>query len=103
MKPQIPSDDTKLQQILNDTMTESCLYNNCRWGINCIPCALDRIKEWNNIQISLVISEYKTEISELIRKGELLCCQNGTILMENHDLKVRINELETQLKGAKNK
>lgn len=29
----------------------------------------------------------KAEVAELTRKGQLLCCQNGNILMENHELR----------------
>ena len=44
-------------------------------------------------------SQKDAEIAELTRKGELLCCQNGSILIENHDLRAKIKKLEFLLIG----
>jgi regulator of replication initiation timing len=49
-------------------------------------------------QVDLEVKQ--TLLDESIRKGLQLCEQNGTLLMEAHELKERIGNLETALKCA---
>lgn len=44
--------------------------------------------------------ELKKRMQELTEKGESLCHQNGNLLIENHDLKKRVQELEAEVSKA---
>ncbi len=74
--------DEALRELMPVVGDEKCL-NWARWGAT---------KQFE--KDSLTASLKDAEIAELTRKGELLCCQNGSILVENHDLKAKIKELE---------
>lgn len=67
------------------------------------PKALRKLAESTNIndtaalflhEAAAEIERLEQDIQELTRKGEALCVQNGTLMIEDHDLKKRVAKLE---------
>ncbi len=47
------------------------------------------------------IDRLNAQLAEVTRKGESLCCQNGNLLVQEHDLKSKLERAEALLKRAK--
>jgi hypothetical protein len=49
----------------------------------------------------VAVDMVRAELADMTRKNTLLCNQNGALLIENHDLKKKVAELEAEIAGAK--
>ena len=97
----------KQSDSLNQPLDEGLLLTEME-TLNIVASDQEETGSWLN-ELSILIRhiqedtakaqllKVQPEITELTRKGESLCCQNGNLLIEQHDLKAEIAKLQAEV------